>query len=416
MKAVQSFSILFWICKNRIRNGKAPIYARVTINSKRIEISTQREASVFEWDARAQMVTGKNHEAKEINNHLATVKAKLLSSHSKLEARGSDITVEPFKNEYYGKVERPRMLLQIVQQHNDDIKKLIGKDYSRATWIKYETTRKHLSEFLKWKYNLSDINIKELGFEFITDFEFYLKAEKSIDVNTNAKYIKNLKKIIHECVAKDWLPKDPFMAYKVKAKKTEREFLTEMELQALHENEFAIERLEHIRDIFLFSCYTGLAYIDVFNLTENNISLGIDGEKWIFTHRQKTETASRIPLLPPALAILDKYRDHPAAANSKKLLPVPSNQKTNAYLKEIAACCGIKKELTFHVARHTFATTVTLTNGVSIESVSKMLGHKKLQTTQHYAKILDKKVSNDMLELKEKLRLPMRQSKKTSMA
>lgn len=405
MKSQQTFSILFWVCKNRFKNGKAPIYSRVTIGNKRIEISTQREVPLLAWDSRAQMVTGKNQEAKETNNHLATIKAKLLSCQSKLEARCDVITVEVFKDEYYGKVERPRMLLQIVQQHNEDIKKLIGKDYSRATWVKYETTRKHLTEFLKWKYRISDINIKELGFEFITDFEFYLKSEKSIDVNTNAKYIKNLKKIIHECVAKDWLPKDPFMAYKIKAKKTEREFLIEIELQQLQEKEFEIERLDHIRDIFLFSCYTGLAYIDVFNLTTNNIALGIDGEKWIFTHRQKTEAPSRIPLLPPALVILQKYKDHPAAKNSNKLLPVPSNQKTNAYLKEIASCCGIKKELTFHIARHTFATTVTLTNGVPIESVSKMLGHKKLQTTQHYAKILDKKVSADMKLLREKYSL-----------
>jgi integrase len=402
MKAQQTFSILFWISKNRIRNGKAPIYARVTINGKRIEISTQREVSILEWDARSQTVIGKSQEAKETNNHLATVKAKILSCHSKLEARGATVTVETLKNEYTGVVEKPRMLMQIIQQHNDDIKTLIGKDYCRATWVKYNTTQKHLTDFLKWKYNLSDINIKELGFAFVTDFEFFLKAERSIDTNTNAKYIKNLKKITHECVAKDWLLKDPFMAYKVKTKHTEREFLTELELQAIHEKEFNIERLEHIKNIFLFSCYTGLAYIDVFNLTANNIALGIDGEKWIFTHRQKTETASRIPLLPPALAVLDKYKNHLVTLNSGKLLPVPTNQKTNAYLKEIAVCCGITKELTFHVARHTFATTVTLTNGVPIESVSKMLGHKKLQTTQHYAKILDKKVSTDMKVLSNK--------------
>jgi site-specific recombinase XerD len=404
MKANQTFSILFWISKNRIKNGRAPIYARITVNGKRAEIAVQREVSLMEWNSRAQMVIGKSQEAKGINNHLAIIKANLCSCHSKLEARGETITAEMLKNEFTGIVEKQRMLMQIIRQHNNDIKTLIGKDYSRATWVKYNTTEKHIAGFLKWKYNRSDINIKELSFEFITDFEFYLKAEKSIDVNTNAKYIKNLKKIIHECVAKDWLPKDPFMAYKIKAKKTEREFLTDLELKSIEEKHFTIERLNQVKDIFLFSCYTGLAYIDVFNLTTNNISLGIDGEKWIFTHRQKTETASHIPLLPPALAILDKYAKHPQANNNGKLLPVPSNQKTNAYLKEIAACCGITKELTFHVARYTFATTITLTNGVSIESVSKMLGHKKLQTTQHYAKILDKKVSMDMRILKDKMK------------
>jgi len=404
MHTQSTFTILFWISRNRLKNGKAPIYVRVTINGQRTEISALREVSPLEWDPKGQFATARTNEAKLINNHLGLVKAKLLSCFSHLEARGAAITIEALKKEYNGVVERPRMLLEIVQQHNDDIKTLIGKDYSKATWVKYNTTKKHITEFLKWKYRLSDINIKQLGFEFITDFEFYLKSQKSIDVNTNAKYIKNLKKIVHECVAKDWLPKDPFMAYKVKAKKTEREFLTELELQAIHDKRFIIDRLDHVKDIFLFSCYTGLAYIDVFNLTTNNISLGIDGEKWIFTHRQKTEAPSRIPLLPPALSILEKYKDHPLTANNRKLLPVPSNQKTNAYLKEIASCCGITKELTFHIARHTFATTVTLTNGVPIETVSKMLGHKKLQTTQHYAKILDKKVSNDMQMLRDKYR------------
>lgn len=404
MKAQLTFSILFWVNKNRLKNGKVPLSVRITVDGKRAELSAQREVSLLEWNARAQMVTGRSQEAKEINNHLAMLKTRLLNCHGKLETRGATITAESLKNEFTGVIERPRLLLPIIQQHNDDIKKLIGKDYSKATWIKYNTTQKHITEFLKWKYNLSDISLEELNFEFIIDFEFYLKSEKSIDVNTNAKYIKNLKKIIKECVCKDWLQKDPFMAYKTKAKKTEREFLTDLELQSIQEKRFTIDRLNQVKDIFLFSCYTGLAYIDVFNLTANNIALGIDGEKWIFTHRQKTETASRIPLLPQALAILDKYADHPQANNNGRLLPVPSNQKTNAYLKEIAACCGIIKELTFHVARHTFATTVTLTNGVSIESVSKMLGHKKLQTTQHYAKILDKKVSMDMQQLKTKLK------------
>lgn len=396
----QTFSILFWISKSRIKSGKAHISARITVNGQRAEIAVHRTVAVLEWDAKSQIVIGKGAEAKEINNHLAVVKSKLLSCHGKIGARGELITAEAIKKAYTGIVEKPRMMLPIIMQHNADIKTLIGQEYSRATWVKYETTKKHIEEFLKFKYQVSDINLKSLNIEFIADFEFYLKAEKKIDINTNAKYIKNLKKIINECVAKNWLDKHPFLGYKLKTKQTERAYLTEQELQSIEEKEFTMDRLAHIRDIFVFSCYTGLAFVDVANLTPNNISIGIDGEKWIFTHRQKTETASRIPLLPPALAIIEKYRRYQEASN--KLLPVPTNQKTNAYLKEIATLCEINKELTFHVARHTFATTVTLTNGVPIESVSKMLGHKKLQTTQHYAKILDKKVSNDMQFLRNK--------------
>ncbi|MBK8088894.1 MAG: integrase catalytic domain-containing protein [Chitinophagaceae bacterium] len=203
---------------------------------------------------------------------------------------------------------------------------------------------------------------------------------------------------------KNWLQKHPFLGYKLKTKQTERPYLSETELKNLEAKEFTIERLAHVRDMFVFSCYTGLAFIDVSNLTKDSITIGIDGERWIYTSRQKTKTASRIPLLPPALAIIEKYKANPQACNKMKLLPIPSNQKVNAYLKEIADLCEIKKQLTFHIARHTFATTVALTNGVPIESVSKMLGHKKLQTTQHYAKILDKKVSADMQPLRDKFK------------
>lgn len=199
------------------------------------------------------------------------------------------------------------------------------------------------------------------------------------------------------------LDKNPFVNYKAKVKEVERAYLVQEEIQAIVDKEFATERLNQVKDIFLFSCFTGLAYIDVKQLTRSNIGLGIDGGKWIFTNRQKTDTRSNISLLPIAEEILDKYKQHPQCLNEGKLLPVLSNQKMNSYLKEIADLCEINKELTFHIARHTFATTVTLTNGVPIESVSKMLGHKNLRTTQHYAKILDKKVSDDMKVLRTKI-------------
>jgi site-specific recombinase XerD len=201
------------------------------------------------------------------------------------------------------------------------------------------------------------------------------------------------------------LDKDPFVNYKSKFREVVRAFLSQDEIDAIAAKKFSIERLDQVRDIFLFSCYTGLAYIDVKQLTRNNIGVGIDAEKWIFTSRQKTDTQSNIPLLPMAEEVLNKYKNHPQSNNEKSLLPVLSNQKMNSYLKEIADVCGITKELTFHIARHTFATTVTLTNGVSIESVSKMLGHRSIKTTQHYAKILDRKVSDDMKQLREKFKI-----------
>jgi site-specific recombinase XerD len=203
-------------------------------------------------------------------------------------------------------------------------------------------------------------------------------------------------------LANGWIQKNPFINYKSRMVEVERAFLSQDEIETMFNKQFATDRLNLVKDIFLFSCFTGLAYADVKKLKRNNIGLGVDGERWIFINRTKTDTRSNIPLLPISAAIIEKYRNHPQAVNEERVLPILSNQKMNSYLKEIADLCGIHKELTFHIARHTFATTVTLTNGVPIESVSKMLGHKNLHTTQHYAKILDMKVSDDMKVLKEK--------------
>jgi site-specific recombinase XerD len=303
------------------------------------------------------------------------------------------------------------MLVPIFQDHNNKIKELIGKEYAPGTLERYTTSLKHTIEFMQWKYNMSDIDITKIDHAFVTDYEFWLRSVRNCSNNTAVKYIKNFNKIIKLCLANDWLDKNPFANYKAKVKEVERVYLTEDEIQTIIEKDFKTERLSLVRDIFLFSCFTGLAYIDVKNLTKSHISHGIDGEQWIFTHRQKTESASKIPILPVTQMIIDKYDNHPQSNNEDKLLPILSNQKMNAYLKEIAAVCNINKELTFHIARHTFATTVTLTNGVPIESVSKMLGHKNLRTTQHYAKVLDRKVSEDMKQLREKFLMNLSMNK-----
>ncbi|MBS1744238.1 MAG: site-specific integrase [Bacteroidetes bacterium] len=394
----RQFSILFWISKNRIKEGKAPLSARITIHGERSEISLQRDIPVIDWNPKTQQQNGRSKEARELNDYLAAVRTKLLSYHQKLEAAGVQITAQKLKNEYVGIVEKPRSIVPIFIQHNENVKSLIGNGYARGTWVKFRTLLKHLEEFLKCKHRKTDIELSSITREFIYDFEFFLRSQKKIDLNTTAKYLQGLKKILSFCVDMGWLSKSPFIGYKFKTRPVDRDILTENELTVLQEKVFDTERLNIVKDIFLFSCYTGLAYIDVFNLKTSDVNIGIDGQKWIFTHRQKTETASRIPLLPPAMQIINKYADL-TALNKNRLLPVKSNQKMNEYLKEIATCCRINKQLTFHIARHTFATTVTLSNGVPIETVSKMLGHKKLQTTQHYAKILDTKVSNDMQAL-----------------
>uniref|UniRef100_UPI0040479C1F site-specific integrase n=6 Tax=Flavobacterium sp. TaxID=239 RepID=UPI0040479C1F len=398
-----SVSILFYIKRAKVNSlGVCPIYARVTINAKRFEFSTNKYISPEKWSSEGTKVKGSNEEARTINSHLDYLKNQVLEAEKRLFKKDIPVSTENLKNELFGLAETKRMLVPIFQDHNNKIKELVGKEYAPGTLERYTTSLKHTIEFMQWKYNVSDIDISKIDHAFITDYEFWLRSVRNCANNTAVKYIKNFNKIIKICLANDWLDKNPFANYKYKVKEVERVYLSDEEVQAIIEKEFKTERLSLVRDIFLFSCFTGLAYIDVKNLTKSHISFGIDGEKWIFTHRQKTESASKIPILPVTQMIIDKYENHPQSNNQEKLLPILSNQKMNAYLKEIAAVCEIEKELTFHIARHTFATTVTLTNGVPIESVSKMLGHKNLRTTQHYAKVLDRKVSDDMQILKEK--------------
>jgi len=402
----KSFALLFQMKRTKtLPNGNAPIYLRITIDSERVEIATKRNAPPDKWNTIAQKVLGNTDEAKSVNSHLKTVEQKAYEVYREMIERNIPITAQTFKDRMNGIEEEVvcRMLIPIFEDHNRQVEALIGKEYAPATAIRYQTTIKHVKNFLKWKYKVSDINIQDLDHEFVTSLEFYLRTVRHCNNNSAVKYIKNLKKIIHICVANNWLVRSPFINYKTKIKEVIRDFLSSDELDSISEKRFVSERLNQVRDVFLFSCYTGLAYADVNKLKRSEISTGIDSQKWIFTTRQKTETASRIPLLPVALDLLTKYEDYPACINEGKLLPVLSNQKMNAYLKEIADVCGIEKELTFHIARHTFATTVTLANGVSIESVSKMLGHKNIRTTQHYAKILDSTVSRDMDMLRGKM-------------
>lgn len=382
--------------------GQLPIYVRLTVDGNRTEFSTKKFIEPSRWSSGASKVKGTSEEARSINSYLDLIKSRVFDVHMELIHKNQNLSIKNFKDLLFGSEEKQHMLVPIFLDHNNKIKELVGKEYAPGTLERYTTSLKHIIEFMQWKYKVSDIDITKIDHAFITDFEFWLRSVRNCANNTAVKYIKNFSKIIKICLANDWLDKDPFVNYKSKVKEIERVYLEEGEIQRLIEKSFKSERLSLVRDIFLFSCFTGLAYIDVKNLTKSHISIGIDGEKWIFTHRQKTESASKIPILPVTQMILNKYKNHPYCLNKEKLLPILSNQKMNAYLKEIADVCGVNKELTFHIARHTFATTITLTNGVPIESVSKMLGHKNLKTTQHYAKVLDKKVSDDMKLLRFK--------------
>lgn len=406
----KNFSLLFYLKKPKnYTSGIVPIYLRITVEGKRAEVSTQRQCDPQRWNSPAGRMAGTKEDARAMNVYLDALQSKIYELHRQVLISGLPLTAEVIKIKFTGHGERPRMLMEIFEHHNQQFAELVGIEYSEGTLNKFKSVVTSLREFLKWKFQTVDINIKELGFEFVNDYEFYLKSIQGIQHNSAMGNIKKLKKIVRQCVANDWLDKDPFMSYKIKIRETHRAYLSVEELQTLTDKEFSVTRLDQVKDIFLFSCFTGLAYTDVMKLSPSDIATGIDGEKWVFTTRTKTDTASRIPLLPMAQEIISKYAKHPKSLLANKLLPTLSNQRLNSYLKEIADVCGFNKELTFHCARHTFATTVTLTNGVPIESVSKMLGHKSLRTTQQYAKILDRKVSDDMMLLKEKfIQLPQK--------
>ena len=282
----------------------------------------------------------------------------------------------------------------------------MSESLTYGTLKNYFTTQKYIKLFLTKKRKTQDIYLSQLTFRFLVDFEKFLRLyipvdhQKKMENNTIMKHIQRLRKMVTLAYKMEWLDKDPFIKFKPTYIKNEREFLREDELQNIIEKEFEIERLTLVKDLFVFSCYTGLSYIDVMNLNEDDIAIGIDGGRWIITNRQKTHNKVKIPILPTAQELIKKYADHLKTKKTKTLFPNISNQKLNSYLKEIADLCKIKKNLTFHIARHTFATTITLSNGVPIETVSKLLGHTKITTTQIYARVIDKKISEDMAKLK----------------
>ena len=310
------------------------------------------------------------------------------------------MTAEKVKNEFLGISEHHETLLDLFQKHNEDVLKLVGISKSTGTYQKYERTRWHLENFLLLKYQLKDISLKEIKPIFIWDFEIYLMTNGKCQTNTTAKFMQYFKRIILLARNNGLIAIDPFANYKTHLTKVDRGYLTQVNVEKILKKEFVIKRLELVRDIFIFSCFTGLSYIDVKNLTNKEIRTSFDNNLWIMTKRQKTKVDSNILLLDVPKMILEKYK---GKSVNDHVLPILSNQKMNAYLKEIGDLCEIDKELTFHLARHTFATTITLAKGVPIETVSKMLGHTNIRTTQIYARITDSKISNDMQALAGKL-------------
>lgn len=404
MSSVTTFSIVFHIIKSKKRKDKkVPVYLRITVDGKRTEFSIKRFIDTDRWNASAGKSKGTNDDSKELNDYIDVIRKKIKKAHKEFIDEEKIITGPAIISRYTGKDTKAHTLVYTFKYFIKKIKERVGKDYAEATITRYETTLTHIENFLSEYYSVNDILLKKLDFAFVSNLEQYFKVTRTCNHNSTMKYIKNVKKIVHFAMEQDWLDADPFFKFKTTIKEVHREFLTEEELINLETKEISTKRLELVRDIFVFSCYTGLAYIDVSELTRDNIRKGIDGNDWIVVNRKKTGTQSRIILLPKATEIIEKYKDHPLVEEKGTLLPIYTNQRMNGYLKEIATICEINKNLTFHLARHTFATTVTLNNGVSIETVSAMLGHKSIRTTQIYAKVVNQKISDDMSKLKDKL-------------
>lgn len=396
----KTFSMFFFLRRKSANlNSVSPIYLKITLDGRISEISTKRSVQNAKWDIKGQRMKGNSEDVRNLNFYLNTFKENVYKTYQNLLMNGEKVDTKNLKESLLGKSEKVRTIVPIFKEHNRKFKSLVGIDYAPATLQRYETTLKHLIDYLNKDFSKDDITVDKIDHSFIVNFEYYLRTSRKCGNNSAVKYVKYLGKIIRIAMANGWIQKDPFINYKSKVKNVDRVFLSREELNSLIEKKFELERLDQVRDIFVFSCFTGLAYIDVANLTKENLRKGIDGNQWIFTQRHKTKTKSNVPLLKPTEQIIGKYKDNIHCIIKGTLLPVLSNQKMNAYLKEIADLCKINKELTFHTARHTFATTVTLANDVPIESVSKMLGHSSIKITQHYAKVLDKKVSKDMQKL-----------------
>lgn len=391
-----SFAILFFIRDSRIRkDGTTSIEVVLTVNGERCAFSTGKKVKSCNWDKNKQQVKGKDEEAQSLNNYLKAIKAKLYQKEAELLERGFIITADLLRDAYFDKVEsiKERSLFEVFEGHNQEQEKLIGNGVSKATyWISVYTVRL-LKEFVQQKYKREDLYLRELNLNFIQSFHSFLRIDKDMAQNSSTKHLKLLKKIINLSVANSYMAFNPFSTYKVEREPVDIDFLDEEELRKIINFDTPLPRLERAKDMFLFGCFTGLSYIDIKTLTPEHFEKDSAGRIWIKKRRVKTGVLSRIPLLPIAKLILDKYK------GGEKLLPIQDPADINKYLKDIAILCGINKRICFHTSRHTFASTVTLANNISLEVVSKMLGHTNTRMTAHYAKLIDKCIGEQMDKL-----------------
>ena len=407
MRSTTTFSIIFFVRNLKTSEFEAGLYCRITYNTQPLEFSLKRRITLALWDAKRNKLKGSSIEARSVNHFIQDTRSEVYKVYEELRKAKGHFTVSDVKARYLNEDTDQMSLLDAFEYHNQKM----TTDFAPGTIRHYNTALAHIKRFLKSELKKEDIYLSELSYGILTRFEHFLRTYKPVDhqkpiVNNNTvmKHIQRLRKVVTMSVRLEWLDKDPFRQYKCKFTKSERTYLSETDLAKIENKVFAVGRLTYIQDLFIFSCYTGLSYIDVIQLTPSDIVLGMDGSKWIYSNRQKTEAPIRVPLLEKAEELIEKYKEDPRSLHSGTVFPVLSNQRVNSYLKEVAVLCEIKANITFHVARHTFATTVTLLNGLSIEALSGMLGHSKISTTQIYGKIMDKRISVEMNELRIKMK------------
>lgn len=398
------FTLTFYARKPKAEgNGEYPLYARISTDGQRVEFTIGRKVHPENWDQRRQMTRGRSRRDLELNKFLEMMRSRFYEIHNKLMNEGKFVNPQVMKNYFFGQVEKPKMLCDVFRETNVKRKEEMERgDICKVTYGRWERCVTYLEEFMTLKFGEKDIPIKDVTRGFIQDFEHFLRMSKECANNTTVRYLRYLKNVLQYAISNKWISEDPFLGRRFKRTKAEREFLTEPELEALMALDLsAFPRIESVRDCFVFCCFTGLAFIDVKTLKRTDISTDADGKMWIRKPREKTNELSVIPLLPLPLEIMRKYENHPTVLTTGVVLPVMSNQKVNAYLKELADLAKITKHLTSHIARHTFA-TMSLNNHVPLETISKMLGHSDIKTTQIYAKMLDKTISEDMDFMRKK--------------
>jgi len=397
------FSVQFYVKRTKAKiDGTLPLFTRIVVNGKICEFSLRKSVKPENWDERSGSVRGKTQDLKDLNKYIDFVKYRISDFKKEMEENWKEVTPDGLRNKFWGIEEDNKGLLQLFDEHNEKAEKLMNKDFAEGTVERYKTCRKHIAEFMQTKYKKAEIPLKDITHQFVTDFEFYLKTERNCCHNTATKYIKNFKKIIRIAMANDLIKVDPFRNIKFHLDDVDMAYLTEEEIGKIMQKNISAERMRVVRDCYLFCCFTGLAFSDVKSLCPADLKQEPDGSWWIIKKRKKTKNWCHIPVIAPAQEIIEKYKAHPNCLKNGVCLPVLSNQKMNAYLKEIADICGIDKELSTHTARHTFATTVTLKNKVSIEVVSKMLGHSSINMTKKYARVVDDLIKNDMDKIMNK--------------